>query len=181
MRIFSPLILFLLVMLWIGIGTTYSATDGTLGATSSGSVGISITIPTLVRITNVQNLDLGTFTGSGDLSANDSVCIYTNLSAGTYKITASGDGTAGAFEVRNGSAVSLPYLVFWNDQPSPSGGIALVSGTASPTQGGADISSQTCSGLGNNANFMVRMLESVLQGAIPDVYTGTLSLVIEPA
>jgi hypothetical protein len=179
MRIFFLLVLFLLISLCIG--TTYSATDGTLGATSSGSVEISLTIPTLVRITDVQNLDLGTFTGSGDLSANDSVCIYTNLEAGTYKITASGDGTGGAFEVKNGSNVTLPYLVFWNDQPSPSGGIALDSGTASATQGGADTNSQTCSVLGNNANFMVRIVEAVLQGAVPDVYTGTLSLVIEPA
>jgi len=161
-------------------GLAYSATDGTVGATSTGSTTISITIPTLVRITDVQNLNLGTFTGSGDLVADDSVCIYTNLAAATYKVTAVGNGLASAFTLKNAANDIIPYSVFWNDQPNASGGVELSTGVASGTQDGANTNSQTCVGPGNNANFRVRVLEASLLASPPEVYTGTLSLLIEP-
>lgn len=177
---FKFLFVFLLIACSFYTSLAYSATDGTLGPTSTGSTTISITIPTLVRITDVQDLNLGTFTGSGDLSADDSVCVYTNLSAATYKITAVGNGISSAFTLKNAADVTIPYLVYWNDQPNTSGEVELDSGVASGTQDGANTSSQTCVGPGNNANFRVRILEASLLAAPPEVYTGTLSLLVEP-
>jgi hypothetical protein len=174
------LLLLVVVLLGFIASRVESATDGSLGPTSTGSATISITIPTLVSITDVQNLNLGTFTGSGDLSADDSVCVYTNLPAATYKITASGNGDDSAFTIKSVSDVTIPYEVYWNDQPSP-GGTELTSGLASATQSGANTSSQTCDGDGNNANFRVRILEEHLAASPPAVYTGTLSLLVEPA
>ena len=51
--------------------SAWAATQGSVGTTSTGTVGLTVTIGTLARISDLDDLDLGNFTGSGDLSDND--------------------------------------------------------------------------------------------------------------
>jgi hypothetical protein len=155
------------------------AGDGSLGATSTGTSTIDLVIPDLVRITGVANLDLGSWTGAGNLTANDDVCVFRNGTA-TYKITGSGSGAASAFTITDGSH-PLAYTVAFNDQSGTVGEIALLTTVLSVQQSGADTSSQTCSAhSADNANFHITITAAAL-GAVPaGTYTGTLTLVVEP-
>ena len=64
-----------------------AATQGTAGATSNGSFSITITVPSLARISSLNDISLGSWTGSG---------------------------TGGAFTLQNGAKL-LPYTVDYKD------------------------------------------------------------------
>lgn len=156
----------------------FAASDGTLGATSTGTSTITVTVPNLIRITGMADFSFGTYSGSGDMDQNDNVCVYTNKASGTYRVTASGSGAGGAFSVASG-ADTLAYGVFFNDVSGTTGEQALTSGSALTGQSGANTTSQTCGG-SDNANIHVRFLETNLTAAPAGSYTGTLTIVVEP-
>ena len=63
-----------------------AATQGTLGATSTGTSLVSLTIAAQYQITGLTDLALGAWSGSGNMTANNDVCVYTNDSTGNYQI-----------------------------------------------------------------------------------------------
>ena len=166
-------------------GEALAATQGTLGATSTGSIGISVNKPIMAQISGLVDLSVPSFTagmGAQDLSEN--VCVYSDTPSGGYKITAtSTNGTAGAFAMING-ANNLAYTVNWN-----AGGVGalgaqgsvLTSGTQSGSLSHASTTSATCS---NNASPTARLDVNITQGsldaAVEGVYTDTLTLLITP-
>ena len=158
--------------------TAMAASDGTLGATSTGTADISVTIPPLIQISNMADIAFGSYSGTGDLNGNQDVCIYTNLAAGTYVVTATGSGAANAFTVTDGSN-TIAYNVYFNDTTGTTGEVQLSTGSQSAQQSGANTSSATCGG-GDAANYHIEMLETNLQTAPAASYTGTLTLVVEP-
>lgn len=155
-----------------------AASDGTLGTTSTGTSTISVTVPALIKITGVADLALGTWAGSGAMTGNDDVCIYTNKAAGNYRVTATGSGGGGAFTITDGSN-TIAYTAAWNDVSGTTGQAALTSGTALNGQTGANTSSQTCGG-SQNANFYISIAEAALLAAPSGAYSGTLTMVVEP-
>lgn len=160
-------------------GTAFGATDGSLGATSTGSSTVTVTVPNLIRITGISDIALGSFSGSGAMTGFDDVCIYTNLAAGTYQVTATGSGTSSAFTLASGGN-TLAYSAYWNDTSGTNTGEAqLTATTPLTTQSGANTSSETCSG-GTNARFRVLIAEAALLAAQAGSYTGTLTLAVEP-
>lgn len=159
-------------------GYAFAATDGTLGATSTGTSDISLTVPELILISGMADVSFGTWSGSGDLDGNEDVCIYTNKAAGTYVVTATGDGAANAFTVTDGSN-TIAYAVAYNDVSGTTGEAALTTNVQSAQQSGADTSSQSCGG-SDNANFHVTVTEANLLAAPAGAYSGTLTLVVEP-
>ena len=61
-----------------GTSMTAYAADGTLGPTSTGSINLAATVNQLFLMTDVINSDLtfsGAWSGTGDLTDNDAVCI----------------------------------------------------------------------------------------------------------
>lgn len=157
---------------------TAQATDGSLGTTSTGTSDLRVTIADLVRITNVGNLDFGSYSGSGALDANDNVCIYRNIPAATYRVTASAN--EGSFVVKSG-ADSIAYSVFWNHATGTTGETAVSYSSPTATQTGANNTSEDCGGGASlNANFHVHFDASPLQAAPAGIYTGTLVLFVEP-
>jgi hypothetical protein len=159
------------------ISSVEAAQDGTLGATSTGSTDMDVTIPGLVRITGVGNLDFGNYTGGSAPSLYEPVCVYTNDASGNYKVTARGTGASYAFTVDDGNGHTIPYSVSWDDFSAT---ISLSPDTASTTRSGANTSSQTCGG-GNSARFQVSFTASALLSKPAGTYTGTLTLIIEPS
>lgn len=166
-------------LLLLAVSNGFAASDGSLGDTSTGSLSLSIEIPTKVRITGISDLNVGTFSGSGDLNVNDNVCVYTNAESGEYKITASGNGIGNAFTVKDDAERTIPYEVYWNDANGTTGNVQATSGSVITSQGNADTTSQTCTG-STNANFQVIVRELDLQTKMAGTYTGTLTLLIEP-
>ena len=166
------------LILSVQVTPVFAATDGTLGTTSTGTSVITVTIPELILITGLADISFGTYGGTGDLNGNDDICIYTNKAAGTYGVTATGDGAASAFTITDGSN-TIAYNVYFNDVSGTTGETQLITNTANTSQTGANTSSQNCGG-GANANFHVEMLEANLQAAPAGAYSGTLTLVVAP-
>lgn len=159
----------------------YAASDGTLGATSTGTSIVSLTIGAVYQITGLADLALGTYGGAGDMTGNDDVCVYTNDVSGNYNVTITDDSTmsAAGFSVQNaGATEDIAYSVDWNDVAGTVGSAAVTYNTQLASTG-ADTASATCSG-GNNANFEVTVAAAALGAASADTYTATMSILIEP-
>jgi len=154
-----------------------AATDGTLGATSTGTSDVSLTINQSYQISGVSDLALGAWSGTGDLSGNDDVCVYTNDASAGYQVNIT--NSTGSFTVANaGATASVPFAVKWNSTTGTSGNQAVTYN--SPLAGtGANTSSTNCGG-GNDANFEVSVLAADLSAAPADSYSSTLSITIEP-
>lgn len=176
----APITFFILLLTGLLVSSSiyvFAATDGTLGATSTGDLGLSLSISNLVKLTDVADLNFGTYSGSGSAVQDDSVCVYTNNPSGQYKVTARGSGTSFAFTITNGSA-TIPYTVRWNNTGSTTGNFQINSNSQSSTLSGANTTSQTCGGV-NNANFQVTMTRNSILGVPAGSYTGTLTLIID--
>lgn len=154
-----------------------AANQGTVGATSQGSAVVNLSIADLIRISDMNDFALGSYSGTGDLDANDNVCVWRNKTGGSYKVTAT--ATEGAFKIKAG-AEELAYSVFFNDQTGTSGEIAVAYNTVTATQTGANTQSASCATGGLSSNIHIRILESALQAAQPGAYTGTLIVTVEP-
>ena len=153
--------------------------DGLLSSDSLGSTPLSLSIPHLVKLSGIEDLNFGNYIGPGNAVLADPVCVYTNLSTGEYKITARGSGASYAFTLTNGSQ-EIPYTVRWNNSIGTSGNVALSANTTSSSFTGANTSSVTCSG-GNSANFQVTISQNALLSVKAGSYNGILTLIVEPA
>src|SRR5690606_17204771 len=89
---------------------SFAATDGTVGINSEGSTDLNLSIPNLVKITGIADLNFGLYSPPGDAEVDDDVCVYTNAPSGNYQVTAHGNGTDDAFTISNGTHV-IAYSV----------------------------------------------------------------------
>lgn len=169
------------LLLYMAPQQAEAASDGSLGPTSTGSFSVSITVPTRVMISKMDDLAFGTWTASGDMAQDDDVCVYTSDATGRYKVTLTGNGPSGEFQVDDGNSNIASYQVWWNDEKGTVNGVQVSSGTALASQTTACTSNSSCSGCGSNsANFKVKFTSAELSSAIAGSYTGTLSIVVEP-
>ena len=162
-----------------------SATQGSLGSTSTGSMTIGVIKPARANITNMGDLSQSSWSsGGGDITLVDDACVYSSRPSGGYTVRASGSGSGGAFTLANGSA-TLEYSVTWN-----SGGVNSLSNngatlTANAVSGGlthAATDSSTCNGAtpGPTARLIVAISAANMAAAIAGTYTGTLMLIVTP-
>ena len=176
----APVTFFLLlltVIIFFRSIVVFAATDGTLGATSTGDLSMSLSIPNLAKLTDVADLNFGTYSGSGNPAQDDDVCVYTNNPSGQYKVTAKGSGAAFAFTMTNGTQ-TIPYSVKWNTVSGTNLNFALTANTQTTTLSGANTTSQTCAGL-KNANFQVTMTRAAVLSVPAGTYTAILTLIID--
>lgn len=125
-----------------------------------------------VRICNLQDINLGTWSGTGDLQGNDDVHVFDETNT-TYKIRASGG--AGGYEL-TGSGSPVPYHVFWKDSSGTSGGYTeLDHATDSSTFDNAE-PTENCTSV--NANVKIVVEESDLGAAAAGNYSATLTLLL---
>ena len=154
-------------------------TQGTAGATSTGSVGISATIPGRVQISGLSDIAFGTVDPSTAASSAENLCVWSNTSGKGYTVTALGSGTSNAFTLTDGTN-NLAYSVEWAGTTGQTSGTALASGTA---LGGLTTTAvnPTCStGAASTASLIVKMSQANLQAAVASSYNGTLTLVVAP-
>lgn len=178
----------LFLILWVllaEIQPAHSATQGTLGSTSTGSVDISVTKPALARISNLSDLVVPVWVpGSGDVILTTDACVYSTRPMGGYTVKATGNGRRGGFTLQNNRYL-LPYSVAWND-----GGVGELTNTGSRLLAGitskkfinASTDSSSCNGSnpGPTARLIVTIGESDLDSMKDGTYTGTITLLVTP-
>lgn len=169
------IILILVINLTITV-KLFAATDGQVGATSTGSANISLTLPKLIRIRNMADVLFPSYSGAGDLTFNKDITVSVNYPTGGYRITTTGSGASSAFTVAAG-ATTIPYAMLYNDQAGIAGTVAVTAGTPLTGQSGA----LRPLGTNNlNANYQVKFLETNLQSADAASYSGTLTIIVAP-
>lgn len=161
-------------------GPATAATQGTSGATSTGSIAISASVPNRARITGLTDVAFLNQDPATAASSAQNVCVWSNTTTKAYTITATGSGAANAFTLSDG-ATTVPYSVEWAATSGQTSGSALTTGTASASLTTAAIN-QTCSAAPTStASLIVRMsttdLSTMSAGA---TYTGTLTLLVTP-
>jgi spore coat protein U-like protein len=160
-------------------GAASAATQGTSGATSTGSVTISATVPGRVQISGLSDVAFGTVDPVSAAAQAQNVCVWSNTSGRGYSVTASGSGAGNAFSLTDGTN-TLAYGVEWAASSGQSSGTALVSGTALGILA-STATTPTCSaGPAATASLIVKMTAASLQAAVASSYTGTLTLVVAP-
>ena len=107
--------------------------SGSLGATSTGSITITVSVPSRVQITGLNDVAFTNVDPSVNATNAQSNCVWSNTATKGYTVTATGDGTAGAFTLKSGALTPIAYSVQWNQSTGQSTGTALASGTASTT------------------------------------------------
>jgi len=157
-----------------------AATQGTPGPTSTGTVTINATITPEVQINNLNDLtftatELRTALNTGaDAVKKDVVCGFSNNPDRSYFVTATGDGSGGAFRLTDGTR-SIAYSVEYLDGFGNGG--ALTAGTKSVAHRGSDFN---CGGSGN-AVLTINLANSVIGSMeATTTYTGVLTLLVTP-
>ena len=158
----------------------YAASQGDVGTTSTGTLDVDLVVPDLVRVSGLADIDLGTYSGTGDESGNDDVCVFRN-GAGTYSVTVTTN--KGDFRISRGAggtaAEDIDFTAYWNDEDGTTGRAELTYNTALETQSGANTAAIDCGG-GVNANFSLVISESDMQTKNPNTYSATVTIVIAP-
>ena len=93
-----PMVVAMIILVTTGAN---AATQGSLGATSTGSANISITKSVQAQISDISDMTLANWSvGDGDVTLYSNVCVYS--STGSYKVTATGSGLVNAFTIASG-------------------------------------------------------------------------------
>lgn len=180
---------FFLLCLSLVLGAAgHAAQQGSAGPSSSGTLDVLYTQGLNVRVNGLADFPLGTWGGTGPLTANDDICIGRTgvplFGTGVYRVLASGDGEPGdpsAFTLSNGID-RIYYNAYFNDAAGLAGRTQLT--------GGVQLTNQTAFGLSfffnivfncgwQNANLSIEVPESELSGAA-GTYTGTLTVMLLP-
>lgn len=112
------------VLSFILVTASLAATQGSRGTSSSGSIDIALNNNVFSLIFGLDDIDLGTWSGAGDLSGDEDICVAFNGTGprflgqtDNYLLRATGDGTAGnpsAFTLSNG-VEDINYRVILTD------------------------------------------------------------------
>ena len=165
---------------------SFAATDGTLGATTTGIVNLNVTKSTLAQISGLADISISSYIiGTGNQSQSSTACVYSSTANGSYTVKADGSGAAHAFTIADGASHTVPYAVIWNSAGVGSladSGTALTADVTSATFTNAATDSTTCSGAtpGPTAQVNIHLLGSDLDAVPYGTYTGTLTILITP-
>ena len=161
-------------------GPGQAATDGTLGSTSTGSVSISASVPTRVRISGLGDVTLANVDPTVNALSAQNVCVWSNTSTKGYNVTATGSGAANAFTLA-GATATVPYSVEWSGTSGQTSGTALTTGSALSGLTSTATNSSCSSGPSASASLIVKIASADLQSMQAATnYTGTLTLVVAP-
>ena len=162
-----------------------AATQGTAGATSTGTVTINASVAARVNLTNLSDVtfvdaDLGPIVNTGNQAKKaQNVCVWSNNADKSYYVTATGSGTAGAFTLANSTNPVVPYQVYWSATSGQTTGTQLVAGTKSAKL--VSTATAAACGGGTTASLIVG-IQGTDAGSMlaATTYTGTLTLLVAP-
>ncbi len=167
----------LTLLLAAPISTTNAATQGTQGATSDGSLVITLTIDSLVSLTRLDDIALS-YTNGVVQPAQEDVCVWWNTPGG-YTVTADGlnEGGGADFALKSANDESVEYNVAWSETVG-GGQTSLARGTAEPFTPATLPGAVNCNN-SDNASVYVS-LPSDAAALTQGTYTDTLTLLITP-
>lgn len=158
-----------------------ASTQGSFGATSTGSLTINASVPGRVRISGLSDVTFTNADPSVDASNAQNVCVWSNTSTRGYNITATGSGSGGAFTLASGALPPVPYAVEWAPSSGQTSGTSLTASTALTGQTSTATNSDCSAGPSASASLVVSIGSTTLQGMDAGVtYNGTLTLVVAP-
>lgn len=158
-----------------------SATQGSLGATSTGSVTITATVPNRAQLTALSDISFTNADPSTNATSSQNLCAWSNTATKAYSITATGSGTGGAFTLASGALTPIPYSVQWNQSSGQSSGTSLVAATALGSLVSTATKPTCSSGPSTTSSLIVTISASDLQDMVAATsYTGTLTLLMTP-
>lgn len=158
-------------------GQAFAADQGTLGATSTGKSVVSLSINDQVQITGVDDIALGAFDGTNDLTGSTEFCVYRS-GAGDYQMTVSAEGKT-AFEVASattGDTIAFSTKVD-GDNDASNGATIAHGGTSAAYTGSAALDCGAADNAAMEVNFAAADLRAA--GAAND-YTATVVILVEP-
>ncbi|MBK1670038.1 hypothetical protein CKO28_18550 [Rhodovibrio sodomensis] len=166
-------------------GAANAASQGSEGTTSTGSVGVSATVSETVRISGLDDLDVGTVSALDNVvRLFDDVCVYTTSPTG-FDITVESNYGNGTFEMYgSNTAHRLEYEVYFE---GVAGGDVFSATTltegavTSFSPGSSQFSDASCSGTGGvNASIGLQLDGTRIQASPADSYSDTLTVLVEP-
>lgn len=158
-----------------------ASTQGSFGATSTGSVNINASVPGRVRISGLSDVTFSNADPSAAVTDAQSVCVWSNTSTRGYSITATGSGAASAFTLSSGALPVVPYTVQWAPTSGQTSGTGLTANSVLSGQTSTAINSDCSAGPAASASLVVSVGSPVLQSMTAGVtYSGTLTLVVAP-
>ena len=185
------------VAAWVALfgGQAEAATQGALGATTRGSIAISVSLAPSVQVSSVSDVTPGDVQPASTATVAQSVCVWSNTPAKGYSIAASGSGPANSFILANGS-MAAPYSVAWSNSPGQTSGASLNPGTALTGLTSTATAPGCASGPATTASLIVtigptdrqpRLIEANYSGALglqamptENSYSGALTLIVSP-
>lgn len=135
-----------------------------------------------VRITGLSDVSFGTITSfTTDSVRSQSICVFAHSPPPphNYRVTASGSGAGGAFDLISGSD-TLPYEVQWSDTSGQTSGAQLSPNVALTGQESTAGNEDCTKGPATTASLIVILRSGAVAGAISGSYNGSLTLVIAP-
>ena len=158
-------------------GNAMAATDGSLGVDSTGTSNISLSIADRVQISSVEDIALGAWGGTGDMTGFTNFCVYRS-GGDNYELTVTAD--TGAFQVDSATTGdSIPFSAKVDDDLDASNGEALTYNTAT-TVALIGSNSVTCGGA-DNAQLLVTFAQANLQAAsTANDYQATVTIYVQP-
>lgn len=161
-------------------GPASAATQGTLGATSTGSISITASVANRAQITGLSDVTFSAVDPGSAASNTQSDCVWSNTATKGYSITASGSGTAGAFTLANG-ALTVAYSVQWAASTGQSSGTALTAGTPLAGMTSTAVNPTCSTSPTTTSSLIVGITAANLQSMTAATsYTGTLTLLVTP-
>lgn len=170
----------------IGGGIAYAAAQGALGASSVGSIIISVRKTASVGISGLRDMTANWTPGESDVLWSNDLCVFSNTASGKYTITASGARNAnGAFVLSDGNN-QLPYQVSWSDGGAGNlsdHGVALKPDTTSAPMDKGSGDSGNCGSGQNKANArLIISIPATTMKAVPEGnYRESLTLLVSPS
>lgn len=153
-----------------------AASQGTIGATSSGGVRISVSIPAPARVSGLSDVEFGGAGASAATGIARDFC-FTGA-AGAYTVTATGSGPGGLLSLSNGDE-RVAYRVEWLSRSEAPLGETFSMGGSMMIEAAARQSD--CGQAPSSGRLMIALepadAEKLLAGA---AYTGVLVLMLSP-
>ena len=164
----------------LGSSMTFAASQGSQGATSTGSTDVSLTVNDSVKITGIEDVTIPSVlqTATGGTQEGGSFCVYRN-GGDSVKITASNPAN-GATEFSLVGAADgdiIQYTVALATGADASSTAATDYNTAKTLTGS---STEFACGGSDTHSYEIFIAEQEVREATTGAYSGTLQFLVEP-
>lgn len=148
---------------------------------STGSFLVLITVggAAKVKISNLDNIDLGQYSGTGAITKNETFCVYSESINGAYRISLSStnqDSSANFYLMDDSTGEKIPLQIYFSDSGTGPGTTPMTANSVSALGNSAD---PYCAGI-DNATVTMALSAQALEVARAGSYRSTLLLLVEP-